>query len=74
MKWVKELVKKSKKLPAIMTINCLFCFFFFLKKLCLSFNPVSTNRKTFKHTHTIRRQKPTNYLNVFPHFVGLVFS
>ena len=24
-----------------------------------------------KHTQTIRRQKPTNFLNVFDHFVGL---
>ena len=74
MKWVKEQVKKSKKLHAIMTINCFVLFFFFFKKFCLSFNPVSINHKTFKHTHTIRRQKPTNYLNVFPRFVGLVFT
>ena len=24
-----------------------------------------------KHIQTIRRQKPTNYLSVFDHFVGL---
>ena len=27
-----------------------------------------------KHTQTIRRQKPTNYLNVFDQFVGLAFK
>ena len=25
-----------------------------------------------KHTHTIRRQQPTNCLSLFDHFVGLV--
>ena len=27
-----------------------------------------------KHTQTIRRQEPTNYLSVFDHFVGLVLK
>ena len=27
-----------------------------------------------KHTHTIRRLLPTNYLNVFDHFWGLAFK
>ena len=27
-----------------------------------------------KHTHSIGRQKPTNCLNVFDHFVGLAFK
>ena len=27
-----------------------------------------------KHTETIRRQQPTNYLSVFDHFVGLTFK
>ena len=27
-----------------------------------------------KHTQTIRRQKPTNCLSVFDHFVGLVLK
>ena len=27
-----------------------------------------------KHTQTIRRQKPTNCLNVFDHFVGLALK
>ena len=28
----------------------------------------------FKHIQTIRRQQPTNSLNVFDHFVGLAFK
>ena len=27
-----------------------------------------------KHTQTINRQKPTNYLSVFDHFVGLALE
>ena len=27
-----------------------------------------------KHTQTIRRQKPTNHLGVFDHFVGLALK
>ena len=27
-----------------------------------------------KHTQIIRRQKPTNFLSVFDHFVGLAFK
>ena len=27
-----------------------------------------------KHTQTIRRQQPTNCLNVFNHFIGLVLK
>ena len=27
-----------------------------------------------EHIQTIRRQKPTNYLSVFDHFVGLAFK
>ena len=27
-----------------------------------------------KHTQTIRRQQPTNYLSVFDHFVGLMLQ
>ena len=27
-----------------------------------------------KHTQTVRRQKPTNYLSVFDHFVGLALK
>ena len=27
-----------------------------------------------KHTQTIRRQQPTNYLSVFDHFVGLALE
>ena len=27
-----------------------------------------------KHTQTIRRQQPTNYLSVFGHFVGLAIE
>ena len=27
-----------------------------------------------KHTETIRQQKPTNYLNVFDHFLGLALK
>ena len=35
-------------------------------------NPLSANlTKMVKHTQTIRRQKPTNCLNVFDHLVGL---
>ena len=30
--------------------------------------------KMVKHTQTIRRQKPTNCLSVFDHFVGLTFK
>ena len=27
-----------------------------------------------KHSQTIRRQQPTNYLSLFDHFVGLAFK
>ena len=27
-----------------------------------------------KHTQTIRRQQPTNYLSMFDHFVGLTLQ
>ena len=30
--------------------------------------------KMVKQTQTIRQQKPTNYLSVFGHFVGLVLK
>ena len=30
--------------------------------------------KIVKHTHTIRRQEPTNCLSVFDHFVGLALE
>ena len=30
--------------------------------------------KMIKHTQTINRQKPTNYLNVFDHFLGLALE
>ena len=39
------------------------------------FSPLSSNPvKMVKHTQTIRRQQPTNYLSVFDHFVGLVLK
>ena len=28
----------------------------------------------FKHTQTIRRQEPTNFLSVFDHFLGLALK
>ena len=38
-------------------------------------NPLSANpAKLQKHTQTIRRQKPTNCLSVFDHFVGLALK
>ena len=40
-----------------------------------SFNSLSANlKKMVKHTQTICRQQPTNCLNVFDHFVGLVLK
>ena len=32
------------------------------------------HHKMVKHTQTIRRQKPTNCLDVFDHFVGLALK
>ena len=40
----------------------------YLDPLIESFNRLS--HKLFKHTQTIRRQQPTNFLSVFDHFVG----
>ena len=34
----------------------------------------SQSHKMVKHTQTIRRQKPTNCLSVFDHFVGLALK
>ena len=39
------------------------------------FNPLSAKpTKWSKHTQIIRRLLPTNYLNVFDHFVGLALK
>ena len=32
---------------------------------------LTQSQKMVKHTHTIRRQQPSNCLRVFDHFVGL---
>ena len=38
-------------------------------------NPLSASpHKMVKHTQTIHRQKPTNCLSVFDHFVGLALK
>ena len=41
-------------------------------------NPLRANLTKWPHTHThtqtIRRQKPTNYLSVFDHFVELALK
>ena len=42
------------------------------KKLHLS--PLCANTKKVKHTQTICRQQPTNFLSVFDHFVKLALK
>ena len=45
------------------------------RKLCVEFVNLTFKRqplKMVKHSQTIRRLLPTNYLSVFDHFVGFV--
>ena len=50
-------------------------YFCFVMLMCIKFNYLSAiPNKMVKHTQAICRQKPTNCLSVFDHFMGLALK
>ena len=50
------------------------CKLFNVQSIRRWFNPFSANDKKWSNTQNICRQKPTNGLSVFDHFVGLTLK
>ena len=78
MNWVIVLARfavlSRSELFTFYQYNALRTLKFFPEKKPILLTFKQQNHKIVKHTQTIRRQKPTNCLSVFGHFVGLALK
>ena len=78
MNWVIALARfavlSRSELFTFYQYNALRTLKFFPEKKPILLTFKQQNHKIVKHTQTIRRQKPTNCLSVFGHFVGLALK